>query len=263
MKTTLYYFSGTGNSLKVAKDLCKELEEGELISIAKTFYENEPIVTSEKVGFIFPLYYYGLPKIIYDFVTKIKLDEATYIFAVVTRAGDVDGVPLIQLEKLLRKKSRTLNSGFFVMMPDNFILLPSTISDEEKMKLFEKANIKIKEISKIIEENKNNLKIEIIEGKKHRLERGNLRFHKNVHKGDESFFADEACTSCGTCEDICPVNNINIVEGKPQWLHECQQCLACINYCPEESIQYGKNTAGRPRYHHPEITVKDLINQKK
>jgi Fe-S-cluster-containing hydrogenase component 2 len=62
---------------------------------------------------------------------------------------------------------------------------------------------------------------------------------------------------------VCPVNNIIIVDGKPHWQHRCQQCLACLHYCPEIAIQYGDKTLKKGRYHHPEVSAKDLINQKK
>jgi ferredoxin len=263
MKTTLFYFSGTGNSLTIARQLNKKIQNCELIPIAKAIREDSPLTSSEKVGFVFPLYYYGLPKIVYDFVNKLKLDETNYVFAVVTKAGEVDGVPLIQLERILRTKSKNLNAGFFVIMPDNFTLDSHKTSEEEMKLLFENVGSKVEEISKNIEGTDSNLNIELIEGKKYKYERGNRNFHRNVNKGDASFFADENCTSCGICEEICPVDNIELVDGKPQWQHLCQQCLACMNFCPEFAIQFGKNTTGRTRYHHPEITSMDIINQKK
>jgi len=263
MKTTLYYFSGTGNSLTIAKQLSEKLDDCELIPIAKANREDLPTTSSEKVGFVFPLYYYGLPKIVFDFATQLKLDDANYLFAVITKAGEVDGVPLIQLERILRTKSKTLNAGFFVLMPDNFTLDPHETSEEEMKLLFQKVGPIVAKISKSVERNHINLNIELIEGKKYKYERGNRNFHKNVNKGDSAFFADQNCTSCGICEEICPVDNIKLVDGKPQWQHLCQQCLACMNFCPECSIQFGKNTAGRKRYHHPEISSTDIINQKK
>ena len=54
-----------------------------------------------------------------------------------------------------------------------------------------------------------------------------------------------------------------LTEGLPQWQHKCQQCLACINYCPEKTIQFGDKSLETGRYHHPEITVQDIMNQKK
>jgi len=263
MKTTLYYFSGTGNSLIVARRLSERLEDCELIPIAKAIKEELPVCISKKVGFIFPLYYYGLPKIVFDFVNKLNIDTANYLFAIITKAGEVDGVPLIQLEKILNTKSKTLSAGFFVLMPDNFTLDSHETSVDEINYLIKKMGPEVEKISKVIKETNTNLNIEIIEGKRYQFERGNISFHKNVNKGDTSFFADEHCNSCGLCEEICPVDNIKLVEGKPEWQHLCQQCLACINFCPECSIQFGKNTAGRKRYHHPEITSEDIINQKK
>lgn len=262
MKITLFYFSGTGNSLIVAKELKKELKNCELVPIAKKIKNDNYTSNSEKVGFVFPLYYYGLPKIVMDFLNRIEIDNSNYTFAIVTRAGDADGVPLIQLEKVLREKSKNLSAGYFIQMPDNFILNSVPITEDQAKILYEKAIVEIKKIAKDIENSIKNLDLEINEEKLNRIERGNLRFHKNVNKGDTAFFADENCNSCGICEDICPVDNIILFEGKPQWQHKCEQCLACINYCPTQSIQFGKNTKNKKRYHHPEITVKDLIRQK-
>ena len=68
MKTTLYYFTGTGNSLSIAKGIGAELEDAELIFMANLWKDDEITTDSEKVGFIFPMYYFGLPQIVYEFI---------------------------------------------------------------------------------------------------------------------------------------------------------------------------------------------------
>ena len=83
--------------------------------------------------------------------------------------------------------------------------------------------------------------------------------YSSVSCMDKSFWADEKCTGCGICEKICPAQNISLMDGKPQWQHRCEQCFACLQWCPEEAIQYGKGTAKKKRYHHPEITLKDML----
>ncbi|MEN6358816.1 MAG: hypothetical protein ABFD59_01960 [Smithella sp.] len=45
----------------------------------------------------------------------------------------------------------------------------------------------------------------------------------------------------------------------PAWHHRCEQCFACIQWCPEEAIQYGKGTRNKKRCHHPEISLKDML----
>ena len=70
MKADIYYFTGTGNSLAVAKDIAKEVD-GELISIPYVIGK-ETIKTSSKVIIIiFPVYYWGVPLIVERFIKKI------------------------------------------------------------------------------------------------------------------------------------------------------------------------------------------------
>ena len=87
---------------------------------------------------------------------------------------------------------------------------------------------------------------------------------------DGRFRVDETCTSCGICEKVCPAANIRLEPAsgvnpeaasakQPVWLHRCEQCYACLQWCPEAAIQWGDKTAGRDRYHHPEVKVTDLF----
>ena len=75
------------------------------------------------------------------------------------------------------------------------------------------------------------------------------------------FQADHNCTGCGICEDVCNCNNIK-VEGSPQWGQRCTQCLACVHYCPEKAIQYGKTTVKKGRYTNPHIRLDEIVNGK-
>ncbi|NVM46816.1 MAG: 4Fe-4S binding protein [Candidatus Lokiarchaeota archaeon] len=262
MKTTIYYFTGTGNSLKLAKDLSEKLNESELVPIAKVWEDDHHASSSENVGLVFPLYYAGLPKIVYDFLTKIDLAKSNYFFTVVTYAGDINTTPLLQIETILNSKSKTLSAGYYVLMPNNYILGYDIHSEERQKEYFEKANKIISEIGKAVEKNDVNLDKDIFKKRRIKSEKFNKNFRDTVYESDKSFYAEESCTSCGICANVCPVNNIALIEDKPQWKHKCQQCLACINFCPEKCIQFGDKTVKTQRYHHPEIEVKDLINQK-
>ena len=258
MKTTIYYFSGTGNSLKIARVIAERLEECELVPIAKVWQQDQLASTSEKVGFIFPLYYFGLPKIVYDFINNIELAKSNYFFAVVTRAGDADGAPLQQLDNMLETKKKKLNAGFFIRMPSNFIIGYNIDSEAVQKEFFENSINQVEKITNILKENGENFQKETKIS-----ERMNNKFRDKVYASDKSFYANENCTNCGICENICPVNNITLIEGLPHWQHKCQQCLACINFCPENAIQFGTKSLETGRYHHPEITVQDIMNQKK
>ncbi|TFG13557.1 MAG: 4Fe-4S ferredoxin [Promethearchaeota archaeon] len=259
MNTSIYYFSGTGNSLKIATLLSEKLQHCELIPIAKIWL-NDPIISnSENIGIIFPLYFWGLPAIVYNFITKLDLSSANYTFAVITSGGGRTGAALRQLDTLLNKKHKQLNAGFSVKMPGNYILMYDVPSVEKQKELFKNSADKLERIAERISNKKDRERKEILAFIGNI---GNKLFRKKVYNSDINFYADEKCNSCEICEKICPVNNIKIIDGRPQWQHKCQQCLACLHFCPQFAIQYGKKTIGRKRYHHPEITYKDIENQK-
>ncbi|NHJ22125.1 MAG: 4Fe-4S ferredoxin [Candidatus Lokiarchaeota archaeon] len=262
METTIYYFTGTGNSLKIAKSISEGLNDCELVPIAKIWEDDHLLSHSEKVGFVFPLYYAGLPKIVYDFLSKIDLAKTNYFFAVVTYAGDINTTPLNQINSILNDKSKSLSAGFYLLMPNNYVISYDVHSESRQKEFFREAEKKIENIITTIKQSETNLEEGFFDKRRVKSEKFNEDFRLNVHGTDKSFYSEDSCTSCEICVKVCPVNNIVMVENRPQWQHKCQQCLACINFCPEECIQFGKKTLKTKRYHHPEIEVNDLINQK-
>jgi len=264
MESTIYFFTGTGNSLKIAKDVAENLGDCELIPIAKVWQKENLTSESKKIGFVFPLYYSGLPKIVYDFIEKIDLSRSEYFFAIVSSAGGVTVLPLQQIEKLLKAKpkAKALNAGFLVTMPNNYIIGYNIDSEQRQKDLFKKEMNQVKQISEIVKNSKGNLNQDIFEKNLGRAERFNAKFRVDVNESDKNFYVEDNCNSCGICENLCPVNNIMMIDGVPEWQHKCQQCLACINFCPEKALQFGTGTLKTQRYHNPEISIEDISNQK-
>ena len=260
MKTEIYYFSGTGNSFFIAKKLSEEIDNSELIAVSSVI--QNPVIKADKgrVGFVFPVYFGGLPLIIEDFIGKIDLESAETIFYINT-SGDDDGFDCStgKINKILAGKGKKLNSGYNIAMPANYIKKYEPEPEEEKSHKFKESGKKIKNISLKILSGITNVKPD----KFHLISKAvNNFWQKSVNKSDKSFFSTESCNSCGICEEVCPVDNIRIVNKKPEWQHRCQECLACMHFCPKIAIQT-KSSINRVRYHHPEITVNDMISAKK
>lgn len=257
MKTKIYFYTGTGNSLWTAKKLAEKLGDTELIPITLT--GKEPMQPSaDKIGFIFPVHIWGIPSPVVDFLDRLKAGSSGYYFAVAVHAGQV-AATLLQLKKMLEGKNIKLSSGFSVCMPSNYIPWGGADSQDKQRKRFDAALDKITNIASFISA-----------GKEMPPEKGpawqNIFLsaiyrssYDRVPRMDKPFYADEKCTGCGICEKICPAQNISLVDKKPAWLHRCEQCFACLQWCPEEAIQYGKGTIKRKRYRHPEITLKDML----
>lgn len=59
------------------------------------------------------------------------------------------------------------------------------------------------------------------------------------------------------CINICPVNNITMMNNKIQFGDNCVSCLGCYHRCPEKAIKY-KNRNKKSRYLNPYVTDKEI-----
>lgn len=295
MRTLIYYFTGTGNSLAVARDLAG-LMDAELVSIAGVDGMVRIRPEADRIGFVFPVYHQGPPMAVRRFVSRMEGLEKMSIFAVCTY-GDSPGIALERFARLIGGVGGILSQGYTVRMPYNYIMHARSVRNYYKsFRLRETSLVDQKEMFWILgrrlegilreleEEGKG--KIGSVE-KKWRAAEGlplymNLRntvqrsvwlkaagysgekprtLDEGIALMDHGFWTDGRCTGCGTCSRVCPVRNISMVKGKPVWNHQCEQCFACLHWCPQEALQFRDATVGRSRYHHPEVTLLDILSR--
>ncbi|MGL4484241.1 MAG: EFR1 family ferrodoxin, partial [Anaerovoracaceae bacterium] len=233
--TKIYYFSGTGNSKWIAESLAKKLEGKAYDIIGDVSAESMAgIDVKDTVGIVFPVYAWRAPEVMQKFVEKFskEISKAEFIFTVIS-CGDEVGESLKYLRKLI-----PVHSGYSIKMPNNYIVLADVDSEETARAKIENAKL---EIAKIAAEVANKNKVE-------RLHKGGLSRLKsslanwgfnNFARGTSAFYVTEKCTGCGLCAEVCPAKIIKMKDSKPIWDKGCYQCVACINRCPEQAIQYG------------------------
>ena len=257
MNTRLYYYTGTGNSLWIARQLAGRLQgETALISLGTGI--PMPDESCERIGIVFPVHIWGVPRRVLEFVAKMTVQPGCYFFAIAVNAGQV-AATLVQLKKSLAARGILLGSGFDLKMPSNYIPWGGAQPEKKQEELFSQAEKKLDKIAEIVQLRENEP-----------VEKGpwwqNLLFSfankmtfAHVPKLDKDFWVGELCNGCGLCTRVCPAGNIRMAAGKPVWQHHCEQCLACLHWCPQEAIQYAKKTAGKKRYHHPKISAADMV----
>ena len=257
MKNIIYYFSGTGNSLTVARGIAEELDDTRLEMIG-----TEPAAVDadcESVGFVYPVYYFSLPTIVKRFVEAMNLKNVTYVYGVATYGG-FSGTSYKQLQQSVGKGGGRLSAVYGVLMPGNYIVKYSAFPKIYQNFALKRSGRKTAAIAGRI---KAHQVTDIPQGNAmaRRTEEGNLKIIAGFGGMGEHFMATDACTGCGICEKVCPVRNIKLSpeNQKPVWGRQCEQCVACIQWCPVRAIDYADITVKRKRYHHPEVKAADLF----
>ncbi len=239
----------------VARSIAAGLGDTEPVPISRAIKEGVDTV-GDVIGLVFPVYWGGLPLIVRKFLPLLKRSQENYLFAVATHAGG-PGKVLSQLQSELKAFGLELSAGYRLSMPSNYILSYDAPDEDDIKKDLAQADRIISAI------------VETVRGRTvHRpatdfpkYERPNSsyeRFIATVNSLDATYKVDDSCNGCGDCVKVCPVENIVLRKGKPTWLHHCQQCLACINWCPVRAIQYGSGTSVRGRYTNPRVSIDDV-----
>jgi ferredoxin/flavodoxin len=266
MKTTIWYFTGTGNTLSVAKDLARELsrEPGdmELVPIPSLMKRETIFTDADAVGIAFPVYFLDMPNIVREFVGKLRFAKKPYIFGIAT-CGERPGGALFSLRALLEAKGTTLSAGFAFVMPENYIGPVDLMGDAgHRQEKFVAAQRRIPAVAEAIREKRqavpegNGSTVMRIGGKITRT------LATTLYNTPGRLHATEKCNQCRTCERICPTRNITVTGDAVHWGKNCTQCYACIHWCPTGAIEIGGRTAGKPRYHHPDVTLRDMLVQR-
>lgn len=267
-KIEIYYFSGTGNSLAVARDMADKLN-ARLISVFSTMDQESISTEADAIGFVFPIYDFKPPLAVENFIRKLRNISSKYLFAVCTY-GITPFRSLKYLNKVVESCGGHLSAGFAVSMPHNGIG-SSAITTTQQERMFENWKNKLEEICEYIYTGKKG-KIEssclffsILHPKIIRMVPSLLKFLRQVLlKGTESlaFISSENCDGCRICERICPVKNIEIIDNRPVWSDHCTGCFACLHWCPKEAISLGGFDMNIKIYHHPDVKISDMMRQR-
>lgn len=274
MSTEIYYFSGTGNSLHVARELQKRLPGTALIPLVSLLNKTIVETKSDTVGFIFPIHFSTVPIFLKDIIKKFDFRATNYIFAVATRLGTPCSTAFTKIEKILHQKGQNLNASLILNMPSNdpkfkgwHQSTPEEIAQfevEVQDRLNSFQNIVLNKVNQ--REKDTHILFPINKVMEHL---GALMAEIPID-GGKDFFADEKCSGCGLCEKVCLSQKVKMINQKPVWQKQimCFSCYACLNFCPIQSVQMRSGrlikfyTAENGRYTHPEVTATEIGRQK-
>lgn len=277
----IFYFSGTGNTRWAAIKLVSATQE-RLVDIAEEMRrmktsgvkKAEPFILKEgeRLGFVFPVHGWRVPKLVREFISCLQLSLAEsssvetsthppFMYAVCT-AGDTIGLTIENLNDALSENQTLSNLGlsevssaYSLIMPESYVGLPFMDVDpkEKEIKKKEKSALELEVICEEVFNKKEGV---------NRLIKGPIPwfftkivggFFEHVLITDKRFHvAKEKCVKCGICANVCPVRDIEGGKGKiPKWSHhkDCLTCFCCYHHCPHHAIEFGHQTQKKGQYY--------------
>jgi len=246
----IFFFSGTGNTWWVAQHLAKELSKQKFQAATYSIEQvsqdqvNHLVHQGDMIAIGYPIYGSDAPLNIQSFITALpKQDRTKPMLVFVTQAvWSGDGAYFIRPE--VEAKGYQIRWAVHFNMPNNISLDLGLVFNVLLSLLRAKpanARKRIKKLATRVSEGR-----DWIMGRSPFFSLGWMQ-RIPVRKAFDKFQSGvlevnpDRCNRCERCVRLCPVDNIQMVDGLPRHKDHCILCLRCFNYCPPLAIEaYGK-----------------------
>ena len=247
MKILLIYFSGTGNTKRIAELYKSAFENnGAEVTQAELPTESEYDVNAyDLIGFGYPIHGFNAPKLILQTCKALpKRDKKkdgvknAFIFKTSGEPVRMSDVSSLKMRRILKSRGYKVNNEYQYVMPYN-IIFRHTDNEAYRMWTVAKALVPA-DVAEILR-GETRLPKKIFMG-------GFLAWtlrceHWGAHIIGKLFKANKDCVKCGKCEKLCPMHNIRIIEkGKDKKVKfgcKCIICMRCVQACPKAAINMG------------------------
>lgn len=247
-KRIVFYFTATGNSLFIAKQLSDSP-----ISIPQELKKTDLTYEADEIGFVFPDYAAAVPVIVREFVEKARF-KASYIFSVITFGNASVNVAEWWNDWA---KAKGLHNNYIntILMVDNYL---PVFDMNEQIKIDKKTDENMAGIIGDISGHKDFIAPSEMGWFTKEMLQGMQDMHFS-QKSEQLIKLDaDKCIQCTTCTEVCPRGNFSLASGELQISGKCEFCLACVQNCPQHALSLERERNKEARYRHPDISLNEI-----
>lgn len=236
MRCIIYVFSGTGNTMLVAEEYAASLGPETQIAVIDSSFRSLPSSDGyQLVGIGYPVHAFNTPEIVERFARELKpsVHQNLFIFHTGGEGLHFNDTSSVRLRRIFRKDFTILSERHYAM-PYNMIFRHSDAMVKHMVTY----------MRKLVSLHVSSLLAERVESTKFmplcRIVSSVLRIEWLYAKlQGPAMRAGKDCTGCGLCARRCPMGNITMENGRPEFGRNCSLCVRCSFSCPEDAISLG------------------------
>ena len=250
-KRLIFYFTATGNSLYVARELAGE--SGQLLSIPQIIKDEHLDFEADEIGFVFPDYAASAPLMVREFVSKAHF-KAQFIFSVIT-FGNFAANVADWWDDFCKEKGLQNHYINTLLMVDNYL---PVFDMNEQMKIDKKISENLTQIVNDIASHREYVShVDADDRMKEWLKR--LQENHFPMEAERLLRLNtETCIACGTCAAVCPHGNFRMTDTHAEFSGSCEYCLACVHACPQKALTLERERNPQARFRNENVSLRDI-----
>lgn len=251
----ILYFSGTGNSLAIARQLAERLNE-RLMSFAEAI--GQDLTNEKRIGLVLPTYWLDAPLAVKALIPRIVFPKDAYTFVVITCGAQTNNA-VWTVRRLLKQQGVKVDYCHKIRVPDTSALAFGRNPNNQVWK-FEKFASRLEMIANDLAAEKHRLHFAGFDPFGWLFNAGPLA--KKSYRLTTPVVNTDKCVGCNTCVRVCPQENIVLSDMKAHIGDNCTLCLGCVHFCPQQAVEVGNRPTQKDyQYHHPQVKLKDMLRR--